>query len=132
MYPVSSIYAGALSVLLIILSARVILARRRHRVGLGDGDHELLRRRIRAQGNFAEYAPLGLLLLVLSEAGAAPAWWLHVVGATLLVGRVVHGWALGSPENDGAARVGGMALTFTSLGLLGATCLVSASGILGI
>ena len=52
-------YAAALTLLFVVLSARVIVHRRGKKVSLGDGGDPVLVQKIRAQGNFAEYAPLG-------------------------------------------------------------------------
>lgn len=62
---ITSVYAAAIALLLLALSWRVIEARRAGRVSLGDGGDRALLRRIRAQGNCAEYAPMGLILLAL-------------------------------------------------------------------
>lgn len=69
---VTPLYAAALTALFISLSLRVIALRRSGRVSLGDAGDPALLARIRAQGNCAEYAPLGIVLLLLAElAGAA-------------------------------------------------------------
>ncbi len=66
---VTALYAALLALLLVYLSARVIGRRRALRIGMGEGDDPLLARWIRAQANLAEYAPLGLLLLLILELG---------------------------------------------------------------
>ena len=55
---ITPLYAALAAVILIVLSLRVIGARRSHRVAIGDGADEDLARRIRAHGNFTEYTPL--------------------------------------------------------------------------
>ncbi len=116
---ITGVYAAALTLLYLLLSLRVIAVRRGQKISLGDGDNPDLLRRMRAHGNFAEYAPLGLILLLIAEQqGSAPVW-LHLTGLMLLAGRAAHGlnftYALKSP----ALRTGGMGLTFLSL-ILGA------------
>lgn len=114
---ITPIYAALLTGLLIYLSAQVITYRRRNRLSLGDeGDRHLLQL-IRAQGNCAEYVPLGLLLLALVEAQGAPALALHLLGLTLLAGRVLHAVAFSSQTLIMRFRVLGMVLTFTMLAL---------------
>ena len=116
MLPVTTLYASLLTLLFLILSARVILYRRAHMRDLGDeGDRKLLKR-IRAQGNCAEYAPIGILLLLLAEAQGAPAIALHIMGLMLLLGRIMHAVALSVKRQIMVMRVGGMALTLTMLG----------------
>ena len=119
---VTPLYAAALTALFISLSLRVIALRRSGRVSLGDAGDPALLARIRAQGNCAEYAPLGIVLLLLAElAGAAPAL-LHLSGLSLLAGRVIHAWALSGPGRF-AARTIGMLMTFAALSLSAALAL---------
>jgi uncharacterized membrane protein YecN with MAPEG domain len=61
------LYAGLLALWLVVLSLRVIQARRAARVSLGDGGNRALQRAIRGQANFAEYVPIALLLLLILE-----------------------------------------------------------------
>jgi uncharacterized membrane protein YecN with MAPEG domain len=64
---VTSFIASVLTVIFIKLSFAVIGLRRKNKVALGDGGKEDLERAIRAQGNFAEYVPFGLILLACLE-----------------------------------------------------------------
>ncbi len=84
-------YAAALTLFYLVLSARVIAMRRGGRINLGDGNDPEMLRRIRAHGNFAEYVPLGLILLAIAELQGEAALWLHLTGAMLLAGRLMHG-----------------------------------------
>ena len=119
---ITPLYAVALTALFITLSLRVIALRRSGRVSLGDAGDPALLARIRAQGNCAEYAPLGIVLLLLAElAGAAPAL-LHLSGLLLLVGRICHAWAL-SGSGRFWARSAGMLMTFAALALSAALAL---------
>ncbi len=106
---ITPLYAALAAVILIVLALRVIGARRSRRVALGDGADEDLARRIRAQGNFTEYAPLALVLILLLELGGAPARQLHALGAALILGRIVHAWSLTAQSGNG--RLIGMTLT---------------------
>ena len=55
--PATALYAALLAALFILLSLRVIGARRVHRVALG-APNPLVERAVRAHGNCAEYVPL--------------------------------------------------------------------------
>jgi uncharacterized protein len=110
---ITALYAAALALILVILSARVIAVRRRLRVAVGDAGDDVLARRIRAHGNFAEYVPLALVLMLTGEIAGAPDWMLHALGATLLVGRITHAWSLSAHSIPG--RTIGMTLTFAVL-----------------
>ena len=110
------VYAAAITALFIGLSVRVIVYRRGNRVSLGDAGSPELLARIRAQGNCAEYAPLGLLLLLIADLSGTPPVALHISGLLLVVGRLAHAYALAGKQRF-AFRTMGMVLTFTSLGL---------------
>jgi uncharacterized membrane protein YecN with MAPEG domain len=96
--PASFLYAGLLGLLLIALSAQVVMARRRYRVGLGVGTEEGLQQAVRVQANFTEYVPFAVLLLVLAEIAGLPAPVVHGAGILLVVSRLMHARGLsGSP-----------------------------------
>jgi uncharacterized protein len=112
---ITSMIAAVLAIIFIKLSFAVIGLRRQNRVGLGTGGHEDLERAIRAQGNFAEYVPIGLILIACLELNQAP-WWLVIIpGITLIVGRLIHAIGINTPPPDFSKRVLGMKLTFTTL-----------------
>jgi len=85
-------YGGLLGLILIVLSLQVVRLRRRLGVGIGSGDQPELERAIRAQANFCEYVPIGVvLLLVLEGSGAVNFMIIHVLGLALVLGRILHG-----------------------------------------
>lgn len=110
-------YAAVLALVYIALSARVIEGRRQYRINLGDGANDDMERRIRAHGNFAEYVPLALLLLLMDELRGLSPLLLHLLCLSLLGGRVSHAWGVARREHDFRFRVGGVALTLTTIGL---------------
>ena len=63
---ITALYASLLAPLFILLSARVIGARRSAKVPVGDGGNTVLLRRMRVHANFAEYVPFALLLMALA------------------------------------------------------------------
>ena len=107
---ITPLYAALAAVILIVLALRVIGARRGRGIAIGDGADDGMARRIRAHGNFAEYTPLALVLILLLELGGAPDWQLHLLGAALILGRIVHAWSLTAHSGNG--RLVGMTLTF--------------------
>jgi hypothetical protein len=121
---VTALYAALLAALYLFLTMRVIRARQAQRVDMGDGDDLLLRRYIRAHGNFAEFAPLGLVMLGLLELGGWAARLLHGLGLMLLGGRVAHAWSFSAAELRLGSRRLGMGLTMTMLALAALLCLV--------
>lgn len=114
---ITPIYAALLTLLLIVLSARVILARRRIGASLGDKGDAPLEKAIRAQGNLTEYAPFGLILMALLELQSAPALPLHGLGLLLVVGRLTHAVALSRTPQIMQMRIAGMVMTLTMLAL---------------
>ncbi len=113
----SPIYAGLLGLLFLFLSVQVIRYRRRHQVSLGDKGDSHLEQLIRAQGNCAEYATVGLILLAVTELQGATAPLVHGLGAMLVAGRLSHGIAFSSTPMIMPLRVFGMALTLAMLGI---------------
>ena len=89
-FPVTTLYAATLGLLLIILSDLVTRSRRRSQVSLGHGGDPMLERTMRAHGNFVEYVPLGLILLALIEVKHPELWVVHLFGILLLAGRLLH------------------------------------------
>ncbi|MGE3991009.1 MAPEG family protein [Pseudorhodoplanes sp.] len=113
MLAIVPVYAAILAVMFVGLSIRVIGQRRSSKLPLGFQGDIALERRVRVQGNFAEYVPLALLLLAFVEMRGAPAWLLHGLCALLLAGRLSHAYGVSQMRERFAFRVTGMAVTFT-------------------
>ena len=121
---ITLIYAGALAIWFLVLSIRVIQGRMGPgNPSLGDGGNLMLLRRIRGHANFAEYVPLILVLMGFLELSGLPGWVLHVLGATLLAGRLLHGYALSFTQHFLFGRTAGIFLTFVSLLVAGGLCI---------
>lgn len=113
---ITSIYASLSALLIVKLALSVIKLRRKNRVSVGDGGNEQLQLAIRTHANAVEYIPITLLLLLTLELNGAPTILIHILGITLLIGRILH--ALGLPEKDFKKRVLGMQITiFLLIGL---------------
>lgn len=112
---ISSLYGGLLGLLYLSLCWRVVDRRRQARVGLGSGGDAALERAIRVHGNFAEYVPLFLLLLLAAELGGAATWLLHVLGAVFLVARIGHAYGLSRSSGTSRGRFLGTLLTWVAL-----------------
>ncbi len=109
------LYAAVLAILYLALTFAVIRNRYRLKASLGDGGDIRMTRLIRGHGNFAEYAPLSLLLLAFAEIGGAGAVVIHLGGAMLLIGRTLHAYAMALTEKNLLARRYGMILTIASI-----------------
>ena len=66
---------------------------------------------MRTHANCAEYAPIGLILLMLVEMQGMPLWLVHVFGLILLAGRLSHAYGFGSTPQIVPLRKLGMYLT---------------------
>ncbi|MGD8573855.1 MAG: MAPEG family protein, partial [Gammaproteobacteria bacterium] len=110
--PITALYAGLLALLILGLAARVSLGRERHRVGLGDGGHRSLERRIRTHANAVENLPLALVLMLVAELNGATALWLHGAGIGLIAGRLLHAWGLSRSSGQTFGRFVGTSLTW--------------------
>jgi len=124
--PITALYAALLAGIFVVLSVRVIAARRGSGAPLGDGGNPALLRRIRVQGNFSEYVPLALILLGLAEGLHAPRLLLHLLGLALLIGRLSHAVGVSRSNEQFAFRVTGVAFTLTMLICAAITCLAAA------
>ena len=89
-WPVTSLVAGVFAVMMVALSLAVTQRRIQVRSTHGDAGDSVLGKRIRAHGNFTEYAPLALILLALLEAQAAPAVLVQALGVVFVLSRLVH------------------------------------------
>lgn len=98
--PVTLVLAAGLMLINIWLSFRVGQVRRAERVSVGDGGNERVVRRMRAHANFAENAPLTVVLVGLVELAAGVSPWLWGLAALFMLARVLHpfgmdGWMPG-------------------------------------
>ena len=123
---VTPLYAGLLALWFVVLSVRVVDQRRRNKVSLGDGGKTMLLRAIRGHANFSEYVPLALVLLAILELSSFSRYVLHGLGASLLAGRLLHGYALSFTGHFRFGRIAGAALTFMVVAVSGALCLYQA------
>lgn len=110
--PITAFYAALFGLLLISLSARIPIWRRRLRVGIGTGGEEALARLIRVHGNFTEYVPTALLLLLLNEMNGSSNLLLHSAGIALLAGRILHAFGLAASSGLSFGRFWGTAVTW--------------------
>lgn len=98
--PIALTTAGAAALVNFWLSWQVAQLRSSENIWVGDGAHPKLIARMRAHLNFAEYAPVVLILIALIEAARGSPLWLAIVAAIFILGRVAHslgmdGWKPG-------------------------------------
>ena len=120
---ITSLYAGLLALMLLALSFYVIKGRFKNQVGLGDGGNEDMMKRIRIHGNFTEYVPILLIMMVIMEVNGFQAWMLHVYGCGILLFRALHAIGISSSVNTSKPRFIGMVGTFALLFLGAMACI---------
>lgn len=109
---ITGIYAALCVLLLLILSARISLRRNTEKIGIGTGKDEVMARRIRVQGNFVEYVPMALLLLLVLEANQTAPWLLHTFGIALVLARIAHAIGLSGSAGTSSGRFLGTMVTW--------------------
>lgn len=119
-----AIYAGLNGLIAVWLAANVGRVRTRERVSIGDGANPAVVRAMRGHANFVEFVPLCLIQLVIIAALGTPVFVLHLLGAALTIGRVLHGWHFVRSDAPGWQRSLGafltvLVLSLSSLGLIG-------------
>lgn len=112
---ITAIYAALLALMYVGLAFYVIRQRFKLRVGLGDGGQPELIKAIRIHGNFAEYVPFLLVLMLILESQQAPIWQLQLVGGLTVAGRLLHLVGLLSSAGTSIPRFFGMIATFSAL-----------------
>jgi hypothetical protein len=122
----SSLYISLLALIYLALSVNVIKGRRIAKIAIGDGNNDNMRQKIRAHGNFIEYTPFFLIMLLCVEYNGLPKLFIHIFGLIFILGRIFHAYAILKEEkyleekitNKPLFRVKGMICTFTSIGIL--------------
>lgn len=126
----TGLYTAALVVLNIVLSFRIIALRRQYKIGIGTGKNPQLAQAVRAQANLVEHAPLVLILIASIEISSHGHLWVHILGGSLVLARILHAWGLSNSAGTSFGRFVGTLLTFI-VGLTGAVILaLKASGLL--
>jgi uncharacterized membrane protein YecN with MAPEG domain len=88
--PITALLTGVFALTVCVLSVAVSLKRRELMVAYGDGGDRVLGARIRAHGNFIEYAPLALIALAMIEVTDGPPRLVWALAAAFLVARALH------------------------------------------
>jgi uncharacterized membrane protein YecN with MAPEG domain len=119
-----AVYAALNALLMFALALNVGLRRgAQKQLQPGDTGDARLTRAIRAHANFAEYAPLVLLLLLAIALLGGPSAWLHGLGAGFTIGRVFHAVGMMLDKHPNPVRFIGNLATGLALLLGAAGCL---------
>ncbi|MEZ6012289.1 MAG: MAPEG family protein [Hyphomonas sp.] len=116
------LYAGLFCLLMLVLKGNVGRVRTREKIGFGDGGNEPMQRALRVQGNAVEDVPVVLLGLIGLGALAAPALLIHILGASFLVGRVLHAIGLGGSSGGSPGRMFGTLISLIVMLVTAGAC----------
>lgn len=105
--------------------ARIGQLRMREKVLFGDGGHDPLARRMRAQLNFVESTPFVLILTAAIEMTGKGGTWLAVVGALFMLGRVSHALGMDIDRPNPLRMVGVLVTILTLIGLSAVAILIA-------
>jgi uncharacterized protein len=97
-------YAAVLGLLGAWLTITVILNRVRTKVDEGSGGDLRLAQAIRAHCNFAEQAPLALIVIAFAESLGSRSLVIHVLGVALVLGRLASAHGLSRTLAQSAGR----------------------------
>src|SRR5438874_13486211 len=106
--PITLLTAAAATAINFWLGGRISALRRDFKVSVGDGGHEPLLRRMRAQANFVENAPFVLILIGGLEVSGANRLALASIAAIFILARIAHPIGMDAAENR-RWRMAGMA-----------------------
>ncbi len=87
---ITPIYAVPLAVLTLMLWVNVTKMRAAKSVSIGDAGDVALHEKIRRHGNFIEWVPIVLLMMLMAELRGVGDMWLHIAGILLVVSRALH------------------------------------------
>ena len=115
--PIALTTAGAAALINLWLGVRIGRVRIAEKISIGDGGNPRLVARMRAQLNFAEYAPIVLILIGLIEMANGTHLWLWVVAAVFILGRVLHAFGMDGPMLSRQVGIGSTYVIMIGLGL---------------
>ena len=123
---VATLYVGLNILILLTLIVLVIIQRQKHKCAIGDGGHTSLMLAIRAHANAIEVIPVTLVGFVALASIGASAPTIHILGATLTAGRVLHAYGLSRSGGTSFGRMSGMLLSLAAMAGTAIMCLRAA------
>lgn len=117
-FPITSLYALPLILIFLALFFRVSSRRAEVKASIGHADDKLLHERIRHHGNFVEWVPFVLILMLLAEANGGNSIAIHSAGGFLVVGRVLHPLGLKADNPVHILRIAGNSMNLLAVAIL--------------
>lgn len=109
---------GLLTILMMALKMYVGNRRGAHKVASGDS-HPEFNRAVRVQMNAVEDVPVLMAGIIGLALLSAPAWYIHMAGLILLVGRILHAVGLAGSSGFSFGRLAGTLLTMVAYLVIG-------------
>ncbi len=113
--PVTALYSGLNTLIMLSLALQTVRARLRARVLIGDGGDALLLRTARAHANNVEYVPFGLIILGVLEINGLGPGVLYGLGTLLTLSRLAHAHGLLKTDGTSIGRTIGTIGTWSML-----------------
>jgi uncharacterized protein len=129
--PVTLASAAAFVLVNLWLGGRIAAHRREFRVSVGDGGHEPLLRRMRAQANYIEHAPFVLILIGALEISGANRIALAAMAVVFIVARILHGLGMDGGDRQRLRMYGMIASSLVTLTLTIWSLVCAAGFVLG-
>jgi uncharacterized membrane protein YecN with MAPEG domain len=126
---ITALYAALLGLLGAALTINVIVNRVRAKVEIADGGVAALAQAIRAHANFAEQAPLALILIGLAEVLGTRPWIVQVFGVVLVLARLASAIGLNRTLKNSPPRQLGASGTILVLIVASLAILLALAGI---
>ena len=115
--PVTLTTAAAAAFIALWLMIRIGRLRAVHKVAHGDGGIAIIARRMRAQINFIETAPIILTLIAAIELSGKGGQWLMWVSAVYVVGGILHPLGMDREQTNALRGAGALISMLTLVGL---------------
>lgn len=112
---VVALVAGLNGLIYLLLFLNVGRVRMALKINMGDDGNPRMIRAMRGQANFVENVPMGLVFLLVLSLIGMPVWALGVLGAMLVIGRLLHALHFCADDAPGWQRAGGIILNFGML-----------------
>ena len=117
-FPITSLYALPLIPIFIFLLVRVSARRSEVKASIGHANDAALHERIRRHGNFVEWVPFVMILMLLAEANGGNSTAVHSAGGLLVLGRVLHPLGLKADSPSHPLRIAGNLLNLVATVIL--------------
>jgi uncharacterized protein len=128
-FAITTLYALPLIVIWFILWIAVTSSRPGFNTSIGDGGKPELLLKMRRHGNFIEWVPFILILMILAEAQGTGPLWMHAAGALLLLGRIAHPFGLKIDNANHPLRIVGNSTNILAVLVMGIALARIATGL---